>query len=140
MPGINVDGNDVRKVYLETSKAIQRARNGEGSHAYRVHGPSMDRSFISDADIYRTDQERKKGEKKDPIKRFKRELIQEGILTEEAYHEIEKRVDEEIETAVRYSEKECTAPDPANTCAACTLLVDTVPASIMLFNLTRLSK
>ena len=26
---------------------------------------------------------------------------------------IEKRVDEEIETAVNYSEKECTIPDPA---------------------------
>ena len=26
MPGVNVDGNDVKKVYLETRKAIERAR------------------------------------------------------------------------------------------------------------------
>ena len=112
MPGVNVDGNDVRKVYLETSKAIQRARKGMGptlieSMVHRWTGHS-----ISDADIYRTDEERKKGEKKDPIKRIRRELIKEGILTESAYQKIEKRVDEEIEAAVNYSEKECTLPNP----------------------------
>ena len=61
MPGVNVDGNDVRKVYLETRKAIQRARTGKGpslieSMVHRWTGHS-----ISDADIYRTDEERKKG-------------------------------------------------------------------------------
>jgi TPP-dependent pyruvate/acetoin dehydrogenase alpha subunit len=113
MPGVNVDGNDVKKVYLETSKAIQRARSGKGptlieSMVHRWTGHS-----ISDADIYRTDAERKKGEKKDPIKRIKRELIKEGVLTESTYQKIEKRVAEEIETAINYSEKECTIPDPA---------------------------
>jgi TPP-dependent pyruvate/acetoin dehydrogenase alpha subunit len=113
MPGVNVDGNDVKIVYLETSKAIQRARAGNGptlieSMVHRWTGHS-----ISDADIYRTDEERKKGEKKDPIKRIKRELIKESILTESTWQKIEKRVEEEIEAAVNYSEKECTIPDPA---------------------------
>ncbi len=113
MPGVNVDGNDVQKVYLETSKAVKRARNGKGpslieSMVHRWTGHS-----ISDADIYRTDEERKKGEKKDPIKRFKKELIKEGILTEGTYRKIENRVDKEIEAAVNYSEKECTIPDPS---------------------------
>jgi TPP-dependent pyruvate/acetoin dehydrogenase alpha subunit len=112
MPGVNVDGNDVRKVYLETRKAIQRARTGKGpslieSMVHRWTGHS-----ISDADIYRTDEERKKGEKKDPIRRIKTELIKEGILTENSYQKIEKRVADEIETAVNYSENECTIPDP----------------------------
>ena len=44
-------------------------------------------------------------------RRIKRELIKEGILTESAYQKIDKRVDEEIEAAVIYSEKECTLPD-----------------------------
>jgi TPP-dependent pyruvate/acetoin dehydrogenase alpha subunit len=113
MPGVNVDGNDVKKVYLETRKAIERARSGKGpslieSMVHRWTGHS-----ISDADIYRTDAERNKGEKKDPIKRIKRELIEDGILTESAWQKIEKRVAEEIETAVNYSEKECTIPDPS---------------------------
>lgn len=114
IPGVNVDGNDVRKVYLETSKAIKRARAGKGptlieSMVHRWTGHS-----ISDADIYRTDEERKEGEKNDPVKRFKRELIKEGILTEGEYRKIERRVDEEIEVAVNYSEKECTIPDPSD--------------------------
>ena len=56
----------------------------------------------------------KKGEKKDPLKRIKAELIEEGILTESAWQKIEKRVEEEIEAAVKYSENECTIPDPAD--------------------------
>jgi TPP-dependent pyruvate/acetoin dehydrogenase alpha subunit len=114
IPGVNVDGNDVKTVYLETSKAIKRARMGKGptlieSMVHRWTGHS-----ISDADIYRTDEERKKGEKKDPVKRIKRELIKDGILTEGEYREIEKKVDEEIEAAVNYSEKECTLPNPSD--------------------------
>ena len=45
-------------------------------------------------------------------RRIRRELIKEGILSESAYQKIEKRVEEEIEAAVNYSEKECTLPDP----------------------------
>jgi TPP-dependent pyruvate/acetoin dehydrogenase alpha subunit len=112
MPGVNVDGNDVQKVYLETNKAIKRARAGKGptlieSMVHRWTGHS-----ISDADIYRNDEERKRGEKKDPIKRYKTELLKEGILTERQFKNLEKKVDEEIEVAVNYSEKECTIPDP----------------------------
>ena len=47
------------------------------------------------------------------VKTSARELIKEGILTESAWQKIEKRVEEEIEAAVNYSEKECTIPDPA---------------------------
>ena len=46
-------------------------------------------------------------------KRIKKELIGEGILTESTWQKIEERVDEEIETAVNFSEKECTIPDPS---------------------------
>jgi len=114
MPGVNVDGNDVKKVYLETKNAIKRARAGKGptlieSMVHRWTGHS-----ISDADIYRSDEERKRGEKKDPIKRYKTELLKEGIFTEKQYKNLEKKVGEEIEVAVNYSEKECTIPDPSD--------------------------
>ena len=91
MPGVNVDGHDVRKVYLETQKVIQRARADEGPTLVETMVHRWTGHSISDADIYRTDEERKKGEKKDPIKRFKTELLKEGILTERQYKNLEKK-------------------------------------------------
>ena len=38
----------------------------------------------------------------------------EGLLTEREFHDMENRAAEEIEAAIRYSEKECTDPDPAD--------------------------
>jgi len=112
IPGVTVDGNDVRKIYEEASKAIKRARAGKGPtlleciiHRWTGHG-------MSDPDNYRTEKEKKEGEKKDPVLRFKKELISEGRLSEEGYMEIEERVAREIDQAVRFAEKECTDIDP----------------------------
>jgi pyruvate dehydrogenase E1 component alpha subunit len=69
---------------------------------------------ISDADVYRTDEERKEGEKQCPVGNFKKYLVSRKILKEEEFANMQKRADEEIEAAVRYSEKECTDPDPAD--------------------------
>lgn len=114
IPGVTVDGNDVRKVYEETTKAIKRARAGKGPTlleciVHRWTGHSM-----SDPDTYRNDKERKEGEKKDPIARFKKELIAEGVLSEDEYKRIEERIRKQIEEAIHYSEKECTDPDPSD--------------------------
>jgi acetoin:2,6-dichlorophenolindophenol oxidoreductase subunit alpha len=112
IPGVTVDGNDVRKVYEEAEKAIKRARAGKGPtilecmiHRWTGHG-------MSDPDNYRTDKEKKEGEKKDPVLRFKKELISEGQLTEDQYLGIEERVAKELEEAIRFAEKECTDIDP----------------------------
>lgn len=112
IPGVTVDGNDVRKVYEEASKAIKRARMGEGPTLlecliHRWTGHSM-----SDPDTYRTEKEKKEGEEKDPVLRFKKELIAEGLLSADEYTSMEQRVAKQIEDAIRYAEKECTDIDP----------------------------
>lgn len=115
IPGVTVDGNDVLEVYEKTNEALEWARSGNGPTLleFMVHrwtGHSM-----ADPDSYRTDAERKEGEEKDPVARFKRELIEKGLLSEEEYRSIEDQVCEEIEDAVRYAENECTpVPDPSD--------------------------
>jgi TPP-dependent pyruvate/acetoin dehydrogenase alpha subunit len=110
--GVSVDGHDVRKVFAEASKAIKRARSGQGPTllecmVHRWTGHSM-----MDPDVYRTDEERQAGEKKDPIARFKGELIAESVLAKGEYEGIEQRVEKEIEEAIYYAEKECTDSEP----------------------------
>ena len=112
IPGVTVDGNDVRKIYEETSKAIKRARTGKGPTLlecliHRWTGHSM-----SDPDTYRTEKEKREGEKKDPILRFKKELISEGRMSEDEYMEMEQCIAKEIEEAIHFAEKECTNIDP----------------------------
>jgi pyruvate dehydrogenase E1 component alpha subunit len=63
---------------------------------------------MSDPDAYRTDEERKAGEKKDPVARFRGELMEESFLTAEEYEAIEAQVRKEIQEAVDYAEHECT--------------------------------
>ena len=114
IPGVTVDGNDVRAVYEVTEKAIERARNGEGPSLIECVVHRWTGHSISDADIYRTDGERLEGEKSDPIVRFKNELIDEGILTEHGCLDVEKQVADEIEESIRYCENECHDPDPSD--------------------------
>jgi TPP-dependent pyruvate/acetoin dehydrogenase alpha subunit len=114
MPGVTVDGNDVRGVYQEAVKAVGLARAGKGPSLLECLVHRWTGHSISDADIYRDESEKKEGEKRDPVERFRRELVREGVLTQTAYQEIEDRVASEIDDAVRYCEKECTDPDPAD--------------------------
>jgi TPP-dependent pyruvate/acetoin dehydrogenase alpha subunit len=116
IPGVTVDGNDVRAVYEVSESAINRARSGEGPSLIECMVHRWTGHSISDADIYRTDEERKEGEKKDCILRFRNELIDEGVINEQDYQAVEKRVADEIEETIQYCENECVAPDPADIC------------------------
>lgn len=106
IPGVTIDGNDVIKVAETTAEAVERARRGEGptlieAETYRWRGHSR-----SDARKYRTRKEEKYWRnEKDPIRLFKNRLLEEKILTEETYDEMEKKVQDEIEVAVTFAEK-----------------------------------
>lgn len=114
IPGKTVEGCDVLEVYEEATRAIKRAREGKGPTLLECMWHRWTGHSISDADIYRTDKERREGEAKCPVMVFKAKLISEGALTEDEFSEMEKRADDEIEAAVVYSEKECTDPDPSD--------------------------
>lgn len=114
IPGKTVEGCDVLEVYEEAARAIKRAREGKGPTLLECMWHRWTGHSISDADIYRTDKERREGEAKCPVMVFKAKLISEGALTEDEFSEMEKRAGDEIEAAVVYSEKECTDPDPSD--------------------------
>ena len=112
IPGVTVDGCKVLDVYKEAKQAIQRAKSGNGPTLLECMWHRWTGHSISDSDIYRSDSERKEGEKRCPVGTFKAGLISKSVITPEEYDKIEERVREEIEKAVKYSEKECTDPDP----------------------------
>ncbi|MDD5698428.1 MAG: thiamine pyrophosphate-dependent dehydrogenase E1 component subunit alpha [Victivallaceae bacterium] len=109
MPGTIVDGMDVLAVYETAREAVARARNGGGPtllecKTYRYMGHSR-----FEKPSYRTQEEVEEWKQKDPIPAFAGRLKEEFMVSKEAITAIERKVDEEIENAVKYAE---AGPDP----------------------------
>ncbi|HUV73963.1 MAG TPA: thiamine pyrophosphate-dependent dehydrogenase E1 component subunit alpha [Anaerolineae bacterium] len=109
IPGVTVDGNDVLEVYEAARKAVETARSGEGPIllecvTYRWKGHSK-----SDQELYRTKEELQAWKKKDPIARFRKLLVSEGVITKEEVATIEEEANRTIATALEYAQ---SSPEP----------------------------
>jgi pyruvate dehydrogenase E1 component alpha subunit len=110
MPGVTVDGNDVLAVYDAASEAVSRARAGDGPTlveclTYRWKGHSK-----SDQELYRTKEEVKTWKNKDPIRRFRGLLVDEGVINREEDAEIEEAAKRIIDEALEFAQ---ASPEPA---------------------------
>jgi pyruvate dehydrogenase E1 component alpha subunit len=104
-PGIQVDGNDLLAVYVATREAVDRARQGAGptlieAVTYRL---SM-HTTADDPTKYRSEDEVKAWEAKEPLPRFRRYLEQKGVVNEKLHAELEAEVEAEIRQAVERAE------------------------------------
>ena len=104
IPGEVVDGMDVLAVRGAVTKAVERARKGEGpslieAKTYRWFGHSH-----SDPRAYRTREEETEWKKRDPITVLKEDLEAVRMLSEEEFNELEKAVEAKLERAMAYSE------------------------------------
>jgi len=107
-PGIQVDGNDVLAVYAACREAVDRARAGDGptliecvTYRLAMH------TTADDPTKYRTEEEVKAWEQKDPLTRFRVYLEVKQLLDAS----LEAQVDEEIARGVERFES-LPIPDP----------------------------
>jgi len=110
IPGKTIDGNDVLAVYEAVAEAVTRARKGQGPtlvecKTYRQRG-----HFEGDLQTYRTKGEVSEWMGKDPIPRFRKQMIKMGVLTGDDADKIGQEIKEEIEKAVKFAEE---SPYPA---------------------------
>ena len=100
-----VDGMDVIAVREATTRAIERARK-DGlptlleMRCYRFMGHSM-----SDPGKYRTTEEIKKYQERDPIVLFKDSLKEAKIFTDKDFEEIDNQAKEATEKAVKFADE-----------------------------------
>ena len=104
MPGISVDGNDPLAVYEAAFEAVARARAGKGPtliecKTYRQHG-----HFEGDPATYKPKEEQAAWMVKDPLPRFARFLIDNGVMSAEEVEAVDKKVAKEIEDAIGIAE------------------------------------
>jgi 2-oxoisovalerate dehydrogenase E1 component alpha subunit len=106
LPGIEVDGTQLFEVYDAVAEAVANARQGKGptvieAKMYRLTPHSSD----DDDRSYRTREEVEQHKKQDPLIVMKDQLIEQGLMTEEEYLELEdqakQRVDEAVEEATK---------------------------------------
>lgn len=116
IPGIIVDGNDLLAVMGAVKGAAERARKGFGptlieAKTYRYYGHSK-----SDYCEYRTREEEMDWQRRDPIMRFERFLLDNGIAAQEEIEEIRMSARAEIDEAVAFAE---SSPEPDERLATC---------------------
>jgi pyruvate dehydrogenase E1 component alpha subunit len=105
-PGILVDGNDLLAMYAASKEALDRARKGEGptlieAFTYRLG----DHTTSDDATRYRLEAELKEWEKKDPLPRTRKYLIERGLWTDAKNKELMQELTEFIEAEVKIAEE-----------------------------------
>ncbi|HLI09410.1 MAG TPA: thiamine pyrophosphate-dependent dehydrogenase E1 component subunit alpha [Ktedonobacteraceae bacterium] len=103
IPGERVDGNNVLAVYAAVSVAVQRARDGQGpslieSLTYRYKGHAK-----SDQNLYRTRDEIREWQKRDPIQYFVNLLIAGGKLDQAGAKQEEAAAYAAVEEAYQFA-------------------------------------
>jgi len=111
--GVDIDGNDVIKVYETAKKAIKKARDKKGPTlinclTYRHHT-----HFEGDIDT-RDEEEVREWSSKDPIKRIESKIIKDGLLDEPGIERKRKDIQAEVDEAVEFARKSpVPSPDTA---------------------------
>lgn len=105
MPADSVDGMSAEAVHEAVSRAVKRAREGDGPtlleiKTYRYKGHS-----ISDPQKYRTKEEVEEYKQRDPIALVKATILKNKFATEEDLDAIDKRVAEKVDASVKFAEE-----------------------------------
>lgn len=110
LPGVQVDGTDLFKVYSVVKEAVDDARQGKGpklieARMYRITPHSSD----DDDRSYRSREEVEENKKCDPILVNSRQLLEQGILDQAKLDEMEIKAKEIVDEAIEYA---ANAPFP----------------------------
>jgi len=114
IPGVRVDGNDVLAVYRAAKEAVIRARSGAGptllvTETYRIEG-----HYAGEPQVYRerSDVDAWRAKDKDPIWRFRDDLVARKETWAAELDSADADVGAEIEMAVQFA-SESPEPDPS---------------------------
>lgn len=105
IPGLTVDGCDVMAVYEAVEETAKSIRAGKGPALIELKTTRWRGHFEGDPQHYRTPEELEKARKRDPIARFAKELLDQGMATEEELQALRDEVDKELREAIEFADK-----------------------------------
>ncbi len=109
MESIQVDGMNLREVLLKTSEMVEKTRRDSEPRfiealCYRFRGHS-----VVDPDKYRSEEDKVKWRKADPIVAFEHELEKSGLGDEEYFKNVRVEIDNEVKDIIQFADE---SPDP----------------------------
>jgi 2-oxoisovalerate dehydrogenase E1 component len=106
-----IEGQDVQQVYDATAEAFEKIRAGVGPFFFWIKMERLSSHTSSDDQkLYRSAEELETLEKSDPLKCWKDELIQQGVISAKEFAQLDNEIKERIRN--EYSEAE-KAEDPS---------------------------
>jgi len=115
-PGVTVDGNHPLLVYQAVKQAVDRARQGLGPTLVECRTYKWMGHYVGDPGAYRPKEEVEAWRGKDPLPRYERYLVENGVSTPEEIAAVHQQVAAEIEAAVAFA-RESPAPLPMDALA-----------------------
>ena len=110
IPGLQIDGCDVFASHEAVSEAATRARDGDGPTLIEAMVERyLPHTSDDDDSRYRPREEIEEARKRDPLKTFRAQLIEQGVLTDDAGTEIQEAALREVNEATDFVE---AAPYP----------------------------
>jgi len=110
IPGVVVDGADVLACYAAARAAVERARAGQGPTLIEAKVTRLTAHSSDDQQTkYRSEEELAAEKARDPLPKFRAQLVDAGILTPEAEERIAADVKAAVDDATEYAESQ---PDP----------------------------
>ena len=111
IPGVTVDGTDVLGCFRAAREAVDRARRGDGPSLIEARVTRLTAHSSDDQQTkYRSEEELAAEKSNDPVPRFRKQLVDAGVLTEEAEARITAEVKAAVDDATDYAEGQ---PDPS---------------------------
>ena len=109
MESIQVDGMNLLEVLLKTGEIVEKTREDSEPRfvealCYRFRGHS-----VVDPDKYRSEEDKVKWRKADPIVAFEHELEKSGLADEEYFKNVRVEVDNEVKDIIQFADE---SPDP----------------------------
>ena len=109
MESIQVDGMNLLEVMLRTSEMVEKTRADSEPRfiealCYRFKGHS-----VVDPDKYRSQEDKEKWRKADPIVFFEHELEKAGLADDEYFKNVRVEVDNEVQEIIKFADE---SPDP----------------------------
>ncbi len=101
--GETIDGNNVLMVYEKVSRAVKKAREGEGPILIECRTYRWEGHHLGDPCVYRTRDEIALWKEKCPIVRFKKLLKEEKTLSDSEIKKIEDEIKQKIKEAEEFA-------------------------------------
>ncbi len=126
IPGVIVDGSDVLECYRAARAAVDRARAGEGPTLIEAKVSRLTAHSSDDQQTkYRSQEELLAERARDPLPRFRLQLMEAGVLTPEVEARLTAGIKAAVDDATDFSESQ---PDPDPATATWWVFVEDGPA------------